>query len=385
MPKLSRTWDKSASSAAEAAPAPQSAADAVLTALYEGVFEQPYWKSFLEHLRQTTHADYASMIFRRRDANRGEANTLRSGFPFESFDADRLHEVLKTARLPYQTLEEGRVYGLDEIVDATKPSHLAYKAYLADQSLNHLFVVRTTEPEGGTAWLAIGRSGSDFADGVRDLLSAIAPHLKIAARTLASFERERMRADIAAEAVRRLNFGWVSFDIRGAVVEMDSQAERLFRTTPGLGYLRRGAPLRLEAPTHRLFLSTLEAFNKAPHTRPRAFHLLDDPWLDMLTVPIRYRAVSRGVTPVAAGYVHGAGGPRADRCDQLTALFRLTPSEARLAVALTEGKSLAEAATELGLTVETARNYSKKIYAKTATRGQADLVRLILASVIALS
>ena len=45
----------------------------------------------------------------------------------------------------------------------------------------------------------------------------------------------------------------------------------------------------------------------------------------------------------------------------------------------------AQAAIELGFTIETARNYSKRIYGKTDTRGQADLVRIILASVIALS
>ena len=44
-----------------------------------------------------------------------------------------------------------------------------------------------------------------------------------------------------------------------------------------------------------------------------------------------------------------------------------------------------EAAEELGLTVETARNYSKKIYAKTDARGHADLVRVILSGVIALT
>ena len=59
----------------------------------------------------------------------------------------------------------------------------------------------------------------------------------------------------------------------------------------------------------------------------------------------------------------------------LVDLFGLLPSEARLANALANGASLAEAAEQMGLTIETVRNYSKKIFAKTGTRGQADLVR----------
>ena len=113
--------------------------------------------------------------------------------------------------------------------------------------------------------------------------------------------------------------------------------------------------------------------------------MLDEPWLDMLIVPIRYRAVSGGVTPIAVGYVHGVEAASSERCEQLVPLFGLTKGEARLALALSQGRNIVEAAIQLGFTVETARNYSKRIYAKTGTRGHADLVRIILASVIALS
>jgi DNA-binding CsgD family transcriptional regulator len=61
------------------------------------------------------------------------------------------------------------------------------------------------------------------------------------------------------------------------------------------------------------------------------------------------------------------------------------PSEARLAWAISQGLSIADPAQSLGLTIETARKHSKKIYAKTGTRGQAELVRLILTSVLALA
>jgi DNA-binding NarL/FixJ family response regulator len=45
---------------------------------------------------------------------------------------------------------------------------------------------------------------------------------------------------------------------------------------------------------------------------------------------------------------------------------------------LCRGLELVPAGLDLGLTPETTRNYSKRIYAKTGTRGQADLVRLVL-------
>ncbi|MFT3977068.1 MAG: hypothetical protein QM688_08160 [Sphingomonas bacterium] len=69
----------------------------------------------------------------------------------------------------------------------------------------------------------------------------------------------------------------------------------------------------------------------------------------------------------------------------LEALHGLTRSEARLAAALAGGESIAEAAARIGLTIETARNYSKRIYAKTGARGQGDLIRLLLGGAAALA
>ena len=89
--------------------------------------------------------------------------------------------------------------------------------------------------------------------------------------------------------------------------------------------------------------------------------------------------------PALIAYVHGDSWSSADRCDQLAELFALLPSEARLALALSRGMTIAEAASDLGLTIETARTYSKKIYAKTGARGQPDLVRFIHRSVLAIA
>ena len=89
---------------------------------------------------------------------------------------------------------------------------------------------------------------------------------------------------------------------------------------------------------------------------------------------------------MAAVYLRGDRSSIADRHEQLVDLFGLTPAEARLAWSLAQGLSIAEAADAHGLTTETARYYSKRIYAKTGrARGQVDLVRNILTGVLALA
>ena len=64
----------------------------------------------------------------------------------------------------------------------------------------------------------------------------------------------------------------------------------------------------------------------------------------------------------------------------LAQLFGLTPQEARLALLLADGSTLAAAAHSLGVAETAARSYSKRIYAKMGIRSQSDIVRMVYRS-----
>ncbi|WP_245319028.1 helix-turn-helix transcriptional regulator [Mesorhizobium temperatum] len=61
----------------------------------------------------------------------------------------------------------------------------------------------------------------------------------------------------------------------------------------------------------------------------------------------------------------------------LSGLFDLTPAEARLAVELASGLSLQEAAMEIGIAVKSARTYLERVFRKTETSRQSQLVALL--------
>ncbi|QND55071.1 hypothetical protein HB779_24755 (plasmid) [Phyllobacterium sp. 628] len=63
--------------------------------------------------------------------------------------------------------------------------------------------------------------------------------------------------------------------------------------------------------------------------------------------------------------------------DHIRAIFKLTRSEARLATLLAAGFSLKDAATEAGLKNSTARAYLERLFHKTATHQQSQLVALL--------
>lgn len=64
----------------------------------------------------------------------------------------------------------------------------------------------------------------------------------------------------------------------------------------------------------------------------------------------------------------------------LMGLFDLTPSEARLATALAAGNSVRQAASEMGISFGSARTYLARVFAKTGTNQQSQLVSLLKSS-----
>ena len=315
----------------------------LLVPLHEGVFEQPMWQTFFARLRQASGAAGAAILLR----SGGNTVRLSSG---------------RVADGTMHDLRAGRVYG---------PTELG-----AD-----IHAIRLEAGGGLSATLLVaGGEG-----GVPGLLAALAPHFSSALRVLAGLERERARSELSAAAFARLDFGWIGLDAKGRIVDADAQAERLLRES---GLLARGAYDRLvpsDPAIDRQLTALVKTFAVNSKARPRAINLSRDPWIDILVAPLRLEALAAGKDAVAVIYLRGDRTSSETRADQLVDLFDLTPSEARLAWSMAQGLSIAEAAREHGLTIETARNYSKKIYAKTGARGQVDLVRHVLTGVLALA
>lgn len=361
----------------------QSVESGLVAALHEGMYEQPLWQGFLERLRTRTRALYTSLAF--RPIEEEGIVELFSG-PTAPPQLGRLfQEKFVHDPLPYRRMREGRIYTLEELLESGSEVQRAYRdEFLEPLGTRDLRSVRVTEESGVDAWLTCG-GGREIGPATGALLLTLAPHLRIAIRSYVALERERFRSSVTSEAFGRLNFGWLTLDARCRIIDMTAHVEQLLQRTT---VLRRGRYDRLTpaSPAIDRALTTLvKNYATGSESRPRAFNLSRDPWMDLLVSPIHTRAVSAQSQPVAIAYLGGDRTSQADRCEQLTDLFGLLPSEARLAWALARGLSIREAAQELNLTVETARNYSKKIYAKTGARGQPDLVRNILTSVLAIA
>ncbi len=357
----------------------------LVNALLEGPFESPLWQTFLDRLRRMTGADYANMAFRPPGRGLDEMLFLLSGS-----STSKMRQVYldySTAPVMHESLVEGRVYSLQELLRFDGGTQLQlYREVVRPKGITAIRQIRIVEPSGVNAWLTVARGGRDFPRGASAILSAIGPPLRGVLRHHVASERARFSATPAAEAIERLQFGWMMLDRTGRVLECDEQGARVLSHSRVLGSDSGGRLIARPPSLEREMFRALQHIADDPESRPRAITLSRDPWLDMLLVPNRRICLSSPhATPAVIAYVHGDNWNAADRREQLAELFALSPREARLAMAFCCGLTVAEAASKLGLTVLTARTYCKSIYAKTGARGMPDLVRIVMRSVLAFS
>jgi len=98
--------------------------------------------------------------------------------------------------------------------------------------------------------------------------------------------------------------------------------------------------------------------------------------------PHRYLGASG---PALAVYVSNAGARQMAQECFVAELFGLSPAEATVATLMANGLSLAAIAARQGVSEQTIRSSSKRIYLKTGVARQPELVRLIHTSVALLA
>ncbi len=233
-----------------------------------------------------------------------------------------------------------------------------------------------------------GAAKHPFGESEREVGRFLIPHL-----TRAWAVHQRLGILAAGESVLdTLPLGILFLDSNGAALYCNSAAEAIFCANDGLS-LRRGkltaadriadAQLRRavqEALSPRASVGPLAVHVPRTHLREN-FQGADNQGRDyqVVAAPLRkrFRQFIGTLEPVAVALITDPERQAPASTDLLMQAYRLTRKEAKLAAKLFEGKSLDQAAQELAITYETARTHLRRIFSKTGTSRQAELILLI--------
>ena len=344
----------------------------LLIPLHDSTLDGRRFPAFLERLRQRLRAAHAGLLIRKAD---GPEERMSAGLDLSREAISRgFAESTVTGRLPFERMRPGRVYSAGEFIDAGGELRDSYSAHLGAIGIVDERMVRVAAEPGSDGWLVVSRGepcpASDSA-----ILSALVPHLAVALRGHAAQQRERLAAGIANAGLERAATGTISFDREGQLLAIAPAVAAWLRRATGRDP-RAGQRLAgLDAEVQRRLVAAAARFGRDPGARDEALCLHAEARIEAVLVPGAALAGAAGPAMVALCRVPPPRSHR--RADAFAQLHDLPPREAELALRVSEGRSIAEAAEEMGLTVETARNYSKQLYARLGVRGQAELAALV--------
>ncbi|RWE33467.1 MAG: hypothetical protein EOS77_12115 [Mesorhizobium sp.] len=358
--------------------------DGMVGQIYDAATEPGRWPQVLETLSDFLEGAATKLTFQNARTLRSEANSVR--MPPEA-DLTYAQYYYKTnvflprfARLsagtliPIWDLLPREVYRRSEFYnDFCRPGDMCHS----------IGVVLANEPDIRVVFTC-GRAEAtgEFEPEHIERLRRIGPHLVRAASVGLRLSRSEIARSANVEALDRIAQGVLVVAANGEILFANRAAEALLTEADGIriekSALRATRPA--DAQFQRLIATAAERLDAAGGVMTLARPAPRRP-LSVLVAPLKME-LKWFVTarPAAVVFVSDPDSAPRTAQDQLRNLYRLTPAEAAVAIAIARGEGLQAVADELGISLTTARTHLQHVFEKTETRRQAELVRLIAAS-----
>ena len=356
--------------------------------IYLASADSSRWSHFLELLREQTDAANAVFSFGDRE-NGGASVQAVSGITPETL---QLYHTRYSAIDPFTRgaaalgpLRPGFIGLAQDLISETDLMQTDFYKEFGKQAgfLGGLVCVIHAE---GPLFSVAGlnrKPGKFFGDSEVRLFQELLPHLRTAMQIHRELLREIQVGRAALATIDRLPYVTFVCDAGGEVLHANQTAQRDDPQTIG-------QKLRLPsaADTQKLRRAIAAAADAVVRGTGGDITVpleegLGQPCTAVVS-PVHQQEVVRMIRPMVAVIFNTAVRLGDASAEALQALYQLTPSEARLACEWIAAPSLDRAAESAGLSYETGRTYLKRIFSKTGTSSQPELLRKLLASLPAL-
>lgn len=367
--------------------------DRLLAALYQGALESPPWQGALQLLRDQLKSGHVTLMLRPPSPESTGVMINTGAVTQQGVDSYETHFF---ALDPFVRLSEGQVVTAEELIGKQWLQSTVYQEYLKPLDVRHLLGADIYTKDGIECRLRItrGHDAAPFSEADKNLVKRLLPHLKRSIQIHAQLDFLECERALFAGAVNRLLLGMVSFDQNGAIIETNPEARRILSEKDGIWLAGNNLCLDNSQESRdlqrllRQALSGASINDEGPGmveamavTRPSGRAKLG---VLVKAVPMGQFSESKQ-RPAVVVFLRDPESNAAQPSQELVRrLFGLTRMEAQLALLLTEGLTLDEAAEKMNVRRNTARTHLRSIFCKTGVTRQTMLVRLLLNSVISL-
>ena len=353
---------------------------ALIARIYDAGVDPACWPDTLGHIADACGATSAGMTIQGRKPADCSGLTVRLDPAFMASYIAHFHSVnpiwSRVSRAPAGTVQT------DSMILARREFSRTefFNDFLVPQGTAAMLNAVVLVEEGRQTVVTVHGPRAFDSEDIR-LYELITPHLQRAVQLNARLADLEIGRSAYAEALNQLTEGVLLVDATAHVLFANEAAEKLFG--PGLrfgGRVFRAAATAETALLHARIARSACFATDVPAEGPLALSRGSGRApLAALVIPFRSEALwpSRP-NPAAIVFLTDPDSTPAQGAAPLRKLFGLTPAETAVALEVSNGKGLRACADKLGVSLGTVRTHLGRVFEKTNTRRQAELVGLLL-------
>jgi DNA-binding CsgD family transcriptional regulator len=351
----------------------------VIGAIYDCTIDHSLWPAALE--RVSAYLATGSVFITINDLKQPEKSRFVAahGIDYESAKDYKLHHAHAN---PF--LFAGMIYDVDEVARVGDALDLAefreslvYRNWMAPRGWGDIVGSILMKDASSIGTLASMRHASSppFTDEDLRRIRLLTPHVRrtlTISRLIDHKTKERNRFATIIDALATSVF---LVDAHGRIVHQNASAQQLMNG--GLVFVR-GATLRAVDPQSQRALQAALAM-PSKETRPVPLTTTAGTVLAASVLPLTEGSLRASATgEYAAVFVHEPADMTPQAGEILGRLFKLTGAELRVLLALVDGKTPAEIAAHYGISVATVKSQMSRLFDKTDTARQSELVARVV-------
>ncbi len=362
--------------------------------IYEGPLEDVPWASAMRMVRQYLSANWVTLILRPASVSQ-QAILVRASERGEDLYGAAYNHFQVFSLDPFVGLPADKVLAIDEMIDTRKwIAGEFYKQFIEPNHIRYIIGADIRVEGGAECRLRITRppGAKDFSEQDKEFCQQLLPHLKRSVKLRSRVEGIESERRLYAVAMDRMQIGTVVLNEQGMIVRSNGVADGILAEKDGIQVVKSKlhAEYALEdRELQRLIKAGLANTSRTAPAVTEAISLTrpsGQPKLGVLVRSIPSNELSEGNDwPQVAVFIRDPKHQPHPSHELVRRLFGFTSAEVALALLLTNGLTLDEAATELNIRKNTARAHLRSIFSKTGVTRQTMLVRLLLNSVASVS
>jgi DNA-binding CsgD family transcriptional regulator len=371
----------------------------ILERLYRAATGEARWECVFAAISESTSSNHA--FYQEQDYPTGNTTRLlHDAVPLEAFEAYLAEWVNVDPRLDFALRNPTEpLYNDYLLTDGDKHIYNTpfYKDFLARYELQYWAASSVTPPissdgKNRVAYLGINRRESAGHVSQKDceLLIGLRPHFERALSIEGKLGATGSRMDMLGDTLNALAYGIVIVDGSATIKWANEKAKRILGSRDGIASEKGilAATTAIARKQLRNIIADACRTWQDPRLKPGGAILIPREFgasIEALIAPLPSNSppiadLVNDLRNCAVCFLSERDQMEFNAEQALMALYGLTRSEANLAIELSNGATLREAADVRGVTYETARTQIKNIYSKTDTHTQAQLVGVVLRS-----